>query len=297
MAEITGDRVGTKPPSYVEWAPIFAGAVGAAAISFLLLSFGSAIGLTAISPWPNAGLPIAVAGILAALWLLIVQVGSFAAGGYLAGRLRAPVGERITPERHFRDGAHGFLVWGLGILLGMLALAIASGGALSIGADVASNVAGGATQAVVNQASGTPAEVATDLLLRPDPTVAAPTSGPGELADTRAELGRLLSGSLEAGSLSPADTSYLAGVVARRTGIPEADAQKRVDDAFAAAQQAANKAREAADTARRAAAVAGFAAAASLLISLVAATAAAGLGGRHRDEGRANSLFGAERFW
>ncbi len=35
--------------SYVEWAPIFAGAVAATALSFLLLTFGSAVGTIATS--------------------------------------------------------------------------------------------------------------------------------------------------------------------------------------------------------------------------------------------------------
>jgi hypothetical protein len=107
----------------------------------------------------------------------------------------------------------------------------------------------------------------------------------------------MLSRSLDAGTLAPADRDYLAALVARRTGLPTAEAQKRVDDGFAAAKQAQAKAREAVDVARRNAALAGFLAAASLLISLVAATAGAGLGGRHRDENSAATMFGASRFW
>ena len=40
----------------VEWAAVFAGAVLAAALSFVLLTFGTAIGLSATSPWPNSAL-------------------------------------------------------------------------------------------------------------------------------------------------------------------------------------------------------------------------------------------------
>ena len=303
MVDTITTPVANKPSSYVEWGPVFAGAVGAAAISFLLLSFGSAIGLTTVSPWPNSGLPLAVVAILAALWLLVVQVGSFAAGGYLAGRLRAPIGDRASSERHFRDGAHGFLVWGLGTLLGIIALAIASGGLLSIGAGVASNVAGGVAQgAASNPGLGSPAEIATDLLLRPASMAAPattstnPPSGPST-TDPRPELNRLYARSLVTGSLAQSDSSYLAGLVAARTGLPPKEAQQRVDEAFAAGQQAITKIRQAADSARRSAALAGFATAASLLISLVAATAAAGSGGRHRDEGQVGQMFWSERLW
>jgi hypothetical protein len=303
MVDTIISPVTNKPSSYVEWGPVFAGAVGAAAISFLLLGFGSAIGLTAVSPWPNAGLPVALVAILGAIWLLTVQVGSFAAGGYLAGRLRAPAGDRVSPERHFRDGAHGFLVWGLGTLLGIIALAIASGGLLSLGAGVAADVAGIAAQgAASNPALGSPAEMATDLLLRPASAAPSGTTSPtppsgSPTTDPAPELNRLFTRSLLTGTLAPNDSSYLATLVAARTGLSPEEAQQRVTEAFAAGQQAVAKIRETADAARRGAAVAGFAAAASLLISLVAATAAAGLGGRHRDEGQTGQMFWSDRLW
>ena len=41
-------------PGYIEWGPIFSGALLAAALSFVLLTFGVATGLSATSPWPNA---------------------------------------------------------------------------------------------------------------------------------------------------------------------------------------------------------------------------------------------------
>jgi hypothetical protein len=43
-------------PSFVEWGAVLAGAVLAAALSFVLLTFGTAIGLSAASPWPSSGL-------------------------------------------------------------------------------------------------------------------------------------------------------------------------------------------------------------------------------------------------
>ena len=44
------------PGHYLSWGAIIAGGLCAAAISFVLLTFGSAIGLSAVSPWPNTGL-------------------------------------------------------------------------------------------------------------------------------------------------------------------------------------------------------------------------------------------------
>src|SRR5215212_8897913 len=106
-------------PRYIEWAPVIAGAIAAAAISFVLLAFGAAIGLSATSAWPDRGISLPVTFILFALWVALVQAGSFAAGGYIAGRLRSGW-EGPLVERQFRDGAHGFLVWGIGVLVGAL---------------------------------------------------------------------------------------------------------------------------------------------------------------------------------
>jgi hypothetical protein len=40
--------------SYVEWSAVFAGAVAASAISFVLLTAGAAIGLSLVSPYAGA---------------------------------------------------------------------------------------------------------------------------------------------------------------------------------------------------------------------------------------------------
>src|SRR3954469_22596752 len=98
--------------SYVEWSAILAGAIGASAISFLLLTFGGAIGLTLTSPLRNAsGLTAWGTVIAVTWWAVLVQIGSFFAGGYLAGRMRAKWRENDRNESRFRDSAHGFMVW------------------------------------------------------------------------------------------------------------------------------------------------------------------------------------------
>ena len=81
-----------------------------AAISLVFFTFGSAIGLSVVSPYPYAGLSLTAFIILAALFTALVQVGSFAAGGYLAGRMRTPWLSGVEQERQFRDGSHGFFV-------------------------------------------------------------------------------------------------------------------------------------------------------------------------------------------
>jgi hypothetical protein len=319
MAPAAGPReLVQRPASYVEWGPIAAGAAAAAATSVLLLTFGSAIGLTAVSPWPNSGLPWWLIGLIAALWILIVQAGSYALGGYLAGRLRAPVSAIPTQEREFRDGAHGFLVWAVGLIVSAIVVGWTVSGAVKTGTEAVSTVAGTATGAaagaLANQADAFAYTV--DKLMRATPgqppaasaadtgAATAPADGDAGTARTeptsnadKVEVGRIFALSLSNGALAPDDRTYLASLISERTGLPQADAEARVDQAYTALQDAEAKAREAADKARVAAALGAFLTAAAVLIAAVAAAAGAGLGGRHRDENGSLIFLGRERFW
>ena len=79
----------TGKTSFVEWPAILAGAVLAAAISFVLLTFGTSIGLSLTSPWPGSGMSAKTVAAIAVFWVMIQQIGAFLAGGYVAGRMRA----------------------------------------------------------------------------------------------------------------------------------------------------------------------------------------------------------------
>jgi hypothetical protein len=336
--------------SYLEWGPVIAGALGAAAISLVFFTFGSALGLTAVSPYPYAGLSLNTFLILVALFAALVQVGSFAAGGYLAGRMRSPWLDGAESERQFRDGSHGFAVWAVGILIGACIALSGAGGALKTAIQTSATlsagvVAGGGAAmepAIADRISMQPSDVAIDMLLRPapgqmaprptpapapaaaptaagtqsetatatDPKPAAPavagptTTDSGQMdmrrvprGELQAPLTRVFTTNLASGTLAPADRTYLADVVSRQTGLPQAEAEKRVDEAYAAAKDAEAKARAAADKARKVSAIAAFLAAATLLIACAAACAGAALGGRHRDEAVPARMFGARRFW
>jgi hypothetical protein len=304
------------PGHYLSWGAIIAGALCAAAISLVLFAFGSAIGLSAVSPWPHVGLPPTVALIIVALWTAIVQVVAFAAGGYVAGRVRNSWGSAVTThERRFRDGMHGLMVWAVGLLVGAAFAVSAAGSLLRTGVQATATVAaagtiGGATAA--STAGGqrgaapaaTPGDIAFDYLMRPVPVAAAaPAAGaPPPAANMPAQelkpsIVRIFADGLQAGTLPPADRTYLASLVAMRTGMSQADAEKRVDEAFQQAKDAEAKARAAADKARKASVLAAFLAAATLAIACAAACAGAAAGGRHRDEQTEVRLFGARLFW
>jgi hypothetical protein len=160
--------------SYVDWPAIIAGIVVAVGISLVLLTFGSAIGLSFTNFRAPEGVnPIWIA-MAAASWLLWVQISSFMAGGYLTGRLRRRANDATEHEVDMRDGAHGLLVWGGSLVLGAViaasglgAAANAVGSAAATLTNAASNVAGGAAGAIADQLD--PNAYFVDTLFRPAP--------------------------------------------------------------------------------------------------------------------------------
>ena len=103
--------------SAVSWGAIIAGAVVSSALSLALLMLGTGIGLVSVSPWSNNNVSVATFGILAAAWLIAVQLFASGVGGYLAGRLRTRWVSVHTDEVYFRDTAHGLIVWGVGAIV------------------------------------------------------------------------------------------------------------------------------------------------------------------------------------
>ena len=247
--------------SYVDWACALGGAILAAAISSTLFAFGSGLGLSMLSPWPSERMNGTLFGIVMIIWAVFVPLLSFAIGGYFAGRLRRPWQNLVTEEVAFRDGAHGALVWATSILIGAILLAMI---AMS-----AANLAGSAAKSAANMTSAANMSRSVDSLFRTD----KPMDDAGRA--TRDEAQRLV-GSSAGVTLSTDDQSYLATLVAKSTGIPSADAEKRVNDMLA-------QTRATAETARKAGIVSAFFAAATLLMGLAIAWFAATKGGKDRD--------------
>jgi hypothetical protein len=256
--------------SFVQWGAVFAGAVMAAALSFVLLTFGTSIGLSFVSPWPGAGASATLIASLAAFWTLAQYIGSFMVGGYIAGRMRAPRPDTPDDEVEFRDGLHGGLVWAVGIVIGAGLLFTATGVTTRAATEVGARAAAATTQTT------DPAAYAVDTMLRSTRPAGAAGATQPTTPEQRAEVGRILTRSLTTG-LSEPDKTYLASLVADRTGISQQDAERRITDAM-------NATRDAADKARRAAIVTGLVTAIGLLVALGAAWWAAMRGGQHRDQ-------------
>jgi hypothetical protein len=103
-------------------------------------------------------------------------------------------------------------------------------------------------------------------------------------SDVRGETARILISGVTNGDVPAEDRTYLASMIAQRTGVPDADARKRIDDVIAREKEAAVKARQAADMARKSTAAFTIFTALSMLIGAFIASAAAAYGGSLRDE-------------
>jgi hypothetical protein len=250
--------------SGVTCSAITAGAFATAALSLILLALGAGMGLSAISPWSNAGLSATGVGMAAIVWLIVVQIIASAIGGYLTGRLRVKWVAVHTHEVFFRDTAHGFLVWAVGLVISAVFFAALTA-AMATGA--ARGTAGYSGEGAVATGNG----YFVDSLFRTD----HPATDQND-ASVRAEAGVILVHALRESDLSAQDKTYLGQLVAARTGLTQADAEQRVTDTVAAARQAA-------DTARKAVAHMLYWLFVALLIGAFCASFAATIGGRQRD--------------
>ena len=256
--------------SGVSWAAVAAGATAAAALTLLLVAFGAGIGLSAVSPWSDSGVSASTFKIGTGIYLVVVGVMASSVGGYLAARLRAKWTGVHTHEVFFRDTAHGFLAWAFATVISASVLGAAT-------THLVGGAAGGLVAAAPQAAqSVTPTDIATDKLLRTDTPTPAP-GGAAPAAGPRAEISRLLITSFRnSGDVSAPDRSYLARLVAARTGLSQADAEKRVNDVIVETQQAI-------DDARKAAASFALWMTAAMLFGAFAASLAAVEGGQLRD--------------
>ena len=251
--------------SGISWPSVIGGAFTAAALSLILLTLGTGLGFSSVSPWSNLGASASTVKAGAIIWLILAQIIAFAMGGYLAGRLRTKWVDLHTDEVYFRDTAHGLLVWAVGIVL--MAAFLASAAAMFAGrAAQRTESAQGADASVL-----TPNEYLIDTLFR-----SAGSMTDMNAISMRAEADRIFAHALKEGSMSQADNAYLARLISARTGLNQAEAQQRVNDAFAQAQAAA-------ETARKGIAHVSLWLFVALLSGAFCASFAGTIGGRQRD--------------
>jgi hypothetical protein len=250
---------------FLSWRGIFAGAVAGSALSFVLMSLGVAGGLSLLSPWPgesHSGLALSVA----AAWALIVTIASFLVAGFVAARVRPRVSDVPPDEVEFRDGLQGLVTWGVCVLFG---------GLIAAGVGSAALHAGSSAIAKFSSASSSPLSAIVSTLATPPegkPVTNVQLLSPEEEKTIEAVFMRSFGNE----RLAPADRNLVAAIVASKAGIPIADAQTRVDQAYTDAIAALDKAKKAME-------LSGLLTGIGLLIGLGAAWYGGVRGGNSRD--------------
>jgi hypothetical protein len=259
------------PSPYIQWGPTFGGGLVAAAVFFVLISFATAIGLavSSVSPtWRDTSVGLVV---LSGAWVVLTAVGSFALGGYIAGRIRS-TWRTNADEVHFRDGLHGLLVWSVAVIIGV-GLTWATAATISKSSVVSPE------RTTANTTEPEPGFLTFEL----DRLFWSDNRQQTTDTQTRAEAGRIIERGLGRKELAKDDHDHLVQLVSARTGLPAADADRRV-------AQVVSESRDAAAKARQSAVIIAFTLAAALAAGAAAAWGAAVIGGCHRDENVAPSM-------
>lgn len=256
--------------SGVSWGAVIGGAFVAAALYLILLALGAGFGLSAVSPWSNVGLTASTVGALAIAWLIIIEFIASAFGGYLTGRLRTKWTLVHTDEVFFRDTANGFLAWAVALVVSVAFLASAATAMAGSRAQVRASSPNATENAVAD-----PNMYYVDALFRSG-RVATDAAD----AAVKAEAERIMVKGLSEEQMTAADQNYLVTLVAGRTGIGPAEAERRVSNVM-------TQARETEDAVRKATARLLLWLFVSLLIGALSASFAATIGGRQRDHVKA----------
>lgn len=267
MSDIAERAAGSRfVTPYVQWGPVFAGAVAAAALASVLHAFAGAIGLavgSAAPTWRDASIAL---WILSGLYLVLVALAAYGLGGYLAGRARDTLALTEPDEIEFRDGVHGLLVWALATVLTALMLLAGSAVASRLAAP-----SGGAAGPATSVAGENIIAFDLDRLFRGDRR-----SPDVDFAQVRAEAARILLTASGHSGVAADDRAYLVRLVGARTGLAQPEAERRVSTAIVSTNDNISRA-------RKSTVIIAFMAGAAALLGAAAAWFAACAGGRHRD--------------
>jgi hypothetical protein len=262
-----GEPVFAARDSHLAWSAIFAGAIGAAGVSFALNAFALGVGLAVSSTAPTWRDSSAGLWWLSGIYLLFVALLAFGFGGYVAGRMRAPL-NTASPEMEFRDGMHGLITWGLAVVItALLALGLAATASPAVAPSGGSQ---GASQSVAGENI-----IASEL----DELFRSDRLSPN-MTYRRAEAARILLKADSHNGVSENDRAYLARIVGGDTGLAPDEARARVDNEIDQAKRELHRARVAT-------VLEAFFAGAALFLGAAVAWFSGVEGGRDREAGRA----------
>jgi hypothetical protein len=282
----------------VSWPAIFAGFFAALSLEFLFMLLGSGLGFAIYTPLTDEN-PVASLGAGAVAIEGISAVFSLWFGGWIAGRF-TPMGTRLT------GGIHGFLVWSVATIAGILFVSAGAGwavGGLSKMVGGGLSLAGKPAAAAVGGASGDTSDLAKSALKQStdtmssyvDEAVASPASGaaPGTAVRAKREIGLAVAryfNPSKSNNVTETRTALIKSLV-DNAGMSEADATRTVTewtasydrlkaDLATAKSEAEAKARVAAEEASHALSLFSFCAFGALALGAIAAV----FGGEHGGE-------------
>lgn len=273
MAETIGAvRTDVRPeasswlPAYVQWGPVIAGALAAAAVAFVLHSFATGVGLAVASTAPTWRDSSAALWFLSGVYLLLVAIVSYGLGGYLAARMRERLTAEGPDEVETRDGIHGLITWAVATLATGVMIAAAVPALSRLAAPSAGSAGPAASIGGENL-------LAYDL----DRLFRAERRPDGmDMTYPRAEAARILFTAAGHSGVSADERTYLARLTGEITGLAPAEAARRVDQVIASSRQDIQRA-------RHASVIVAFFAGAAALVGAAMAWFAAEAGGRQRD--------------
>jgi hypothetical protein len=257
--------VPAEPVSRIRWPAIFAGAIAASGVSLALHAFAAGIGLSVASTAPTWRDSSAALWWLSGIYLVFVALCAFAVGGYIAGRMRAPLSMDAV-EVEGSDGMHGLVTWALAVVItAVMALGVA---ATATPALSPSGGSAGASQSVAGENI-----IASEL----DELFRSPQPIP-DREYRRAEAARILLKSSSHTGVTNPDRRYLYAMVESAVGLRPDQSMPRVDHAITASQQELHRARVAA-------VLQAFFIGAALFLGAAVAWFSACEGGRDRERG------------
>jgi hypothetical protein len=273
---VTDTTVGVAAPltadlRRVSWGAILTGVVVALAVQVLLAMLGAGIGLATIEPTQQGDNPSATGmGIGAAIWWALSGIIAAFLGGWVASRLAG------QPSRE-AGMLHGLAAWAVATLVVLYLVSSTAGsligGAFNVAGRTLSGVgsaAGGAVSAAAEQVN--PLEMIQDEIR----SAANPNDPEAAGRQLAAAMGRVLTGGGDAVN----QARQAAVDILVRQGVPQEEAQQRVQGweqrYRETREQVEQQARTAADAAADGASTAAFYGFIALLLGAIAGA----LGGR-----------------
>jgi hypothetical protein len=151
----TIEQISTRPAPISEargaaWGAIFAGAAITVAVYLVLLILGVGLGFSVLSLWSFQSHASETVGIATVFWLILTQMVSAGAGGYIAGRLASTEWnalhqqtDGINSGTDFYFTVHGLVVWAMASIVIAFLLETTASTILSSRASVIASVARG----------------------------------------------------------------------------------------------------------------------------------------------------------